>query len=94
MSDYELKPYREDPDLKQLIYEQGEAVGKFEERMRVPDQERLTWWNGDFGAFVVKEFISPEELARRFEIATETPAPAHKKVKTKAPKANRRHEGR
>lgn len=95
MSGYELRPSRENPDLKQRMYEQGEVVGKFEQRMHVPDQERLTWWNGDFGAYVVKDFVTPRELAHRFEIAQELPEPMKgKKAKTTAQRTKPGHEGR
>lgn len=95
MSDYELRPSRENTDLKQRMYEQGEVVGKFEARMQVPDQERLTWWNGDFGAFVVKDFVTPRELARRFEIAqAQYERAKEKKGKATAPRTKPGHEGR
>ena len=39
--------------------------GKWEDAHRVPDQKRLTWFYPDFGSYVVKEYITPEQLAVR-----------------------------
>ena len=56
-----------------------------EDAHRVPDQKRLTWFYPDFGSYVVKEYITPEQLAsfargverqeRRGLIRSQTPAP-------------------
>ncbi len=60
---YELKPSRDNPDVRQLVDEQAQAVGKWEDAQHVPESQRLTWFYPDFGSYVVKEFVSPERLA-------------------------------
>ena len=44
---------------------QAQVVGKWEDRKHIPDSKRLTWFHPDFGCYVVKDFISPEQLAER-----------------------------
>lgn len=60
---YELKPSRNNPDLRRLMDAQAQVVGKWEDTGRVPEALRLTWFYPDFGSYVVKEFVSPERLA-------------------------------
>ena len=40
-------------------------VGKWEDAHRVPEQRRLTWFYPDFGSYVAKEYVTPEQLATR-----------------------------
>ena len=68
--DYELRPSPENPDVKQKMYEQAQVVGKYEQRYRIRDNKRLTWWYPDFGSFVLKEFVTPETLEARYKIIT------------------------
>jgi hypothetical protein len=60
---YELKPSRNNPDLRRLLDAQAQVVGKWEDEGRIPDGKRLTWFYPDFGCYVVKEFVSSERLA-------------------------------
>ena len=60
---YELKPSRDNPDMRRLMDAQAQAVGKWEDAEHIPEAERLTWFYPDFGSYVVKEFVSPERLA-------------------------------
>ena len=68
--DYELRPSPENPDMKLKMYEQAQVVGKYEQRYRVLDSKRLTWWYPDFGSFVLKEFVTPEQLEDRYKFIT------------------------
>lgn len=63
MADYELRPSRDNPDLKKCMAEQAQTVGAWEDAQRVPDSNRLTWFYPDFGIYVSKEYVSPEVLA-------------------------------
>ena len=63
MADYELLPSRGNPDLKQRMEEQTQAVGAWEDARRIPDGKRLTWFCPDFGSYALKEYVSPEKLA-------------------------------
>lgn len=71
MEDYELKPSRSNPDLKKQMEEQTEALGKWEDSHHFTDRKRLTWFHPDFGSYVLKDFVTPEQLAERFEIMRE-----------------------
>ena len=71
MEDYELKPSRQNPDLKKRMEEQTQALGKWEDRRHFSDRKRLTWFHPDFGSYVLKDFVTPEQLAERFEIMKE-----------------------
>jgi len=64
VSDYELRPAPGNPDRRRME-EQAQVIGKWEQAHRVPEERRLTWWYPDFGVFVAKEFVTPEQLAER-----------------------------
>ena len=74
-SDYELRPapihsglWREDgaaparAEQKKIMEEQTQAVGKWEDDQHIPDNKRVTWFYPDFGSYVLKEYVTPEEL--------------------------------
>ena len=63
VADYELRPARENLDVRRTMDAQAQIVGKWEDAKRVPDQKRLTWFYPDFGSYVAKDFITPERLA-------------------------------
>ncbi len=82
ISDYELRPARQNLDVRRTMDAQAQIVGKWEDANRVPDQNRLTWFYPDFGSYVVKEFVTPERLAERVEdIEAQRAARAYKKAK-------------
>ena len=60
---YELRPSRHNPDIRREMDAQAKIVGAWEDAKRVPDQKRLTWFYPDFGSYVPKEHITPEQLA-------------------------------
>ena len=65
---------------------QAQVVGKWEDAHHVPDQKRLTWFYPDFGSYVVKEYITPEQLAVRVHsIERQEAARAHKEAKHQPP---------
>lgn len=74
MEDYELKPSRQNPDLKKRMEEQTQALGKWEDSRHFSDRKRLTWFHPDFGSHVLKDFVTPEQLAERFGIMKELQA--------------------
>ena len=65
MRDYELRPARENLDIRRQMDAQAQVVGKWEDAHHVPEQRRLTWFYPDFGSFVAKEYVTPEQLAAR-----------------------------
>lgn len=82
--DYELRAALGNPDRKRLE-EQAQVVGKWEQAHRVPDVRRLTWWYSDFGVFVKKDFVTPDQLAERFGQVMESKARAAQKRVEKKP---------
>ena len=61
-------------------------VGKWEDVHRIPDQKRLTWFYPDFGCYVVKEYIAPEQLAGFASgVKRQETARAHKDAKRQPP---------
>ena len=65
MRDYELRPARENLDIRRQMDAQAQVVGKWEDAHHVPEQRRLTWFYPDFGSYVAKEYVTPEQLAAR-----------------------------
>ena len=65
MQDYELRPARENLDIRRQMDAQAQVVGKWEDAHHVPEQRRLTWFYPDFGSYVAKEYVTPEQLAAR-----------------------------
>ena len=65
---------------------QAQVVGKWEDAHRVPDQKRLTWFYPDFGSYVAKEYITPEQLASFARgVERQEAARAHKEAKCQPP---------
>jgi hypothetical protein len=87
IDDYELHAARDNPDVKALMRDRAQIVGKFEQAHRVPDIRRLTWWFPDFGEFAVKEHVTPDRLAELHEhiMKTKTLA-AEKRAETETEK--------
>ena len=70
MSDYELRAASDNPDNVRVSPYQLEAqiqeIGKWEKAQRLSDLSRITWYNGDFGVYVRKEWVMFEQVADRF----------------------------
>lgn len=60
---YELRPARLNPDVQKEMDAQAQVVGKWEYARHVPETKRLTWFYSDFGSYVPKEFVTPEQLS-------------------------------
>ena len=58
-----MRPSRHNPDIRREMDAQAQIVGTWEDAKRVPEQKRLTWFYPDFGSYVPKEHITPEQLA-------------------------------
>ena len=86
MQDYELRPSRNNLDIRRQMDAQAQVVGKWEDAHRIPDQKRLTWFYPDFGSYVVKEYITPEQLADFARgVERQEAARAHKEAKRQPP---------
>ena len=62
MRDYELRPARENLDIRRQMDARAQVVGKWEDAHHVPEQRRLTWFYPDFGSYAAKEYVTPEQL--------------------------------
>jgi hypothetical protein len=71
ISDYKLRAAPDNPDVKARLHEQAQTVGAWEEKRKFPDIQRLTWWYSDFGSFVPKEFVTPEQMDERYDFAAD-----------------------
>ena len=85
ISDYELRPAPGNLDVRRRMDEQAQAVGKWEDKKRVPEVKRLTWYYSDFGSYVPKEFVTPEQLAACFRGIELRRPPAHIRRRRKRP---------
>ena len=75
MRDYELRPSRENLDIRRQM-----------DAHHAPEQKRLTWFYPDFGSYVVKEYVTPEQLSIRARgVERQAAAKAHKQEKGKQP---------
>ena len=83
INDYELRPARDNPDIKERMSVQAQAVGAWERRNYIPKEKRLTRRNPDTNTYEPLDSIRMEELQRQFEIALEFPTvPKHGRGKT------------
>lgn len=73
VSNYELRPSRENPDIRERMSVQAQAVGAWEKRNHIPEEKRLTSWEPNMQAFVPLPQATMEQLARRFELALDFP---------------------
>lgn len=52
-------------DHEQFL-QQADAVGQWEQKHRVPEQKRLTWWHPDFGVHAPNWYVSRNDIAEKF----------------------------
>ena len=64
----ELRPARLNLDVQKEMEAQAQVVGKWEDARHVPETKRLTWFYPDFGSYVPKEFVTPEQLSSMHSI--------------------------
>lgn len=90
MRRYELRPSRENLDVRLVMDVQAQAVGAWEERIHMPDEKRVTVRTLDKSRFLAKDTVLPEKLARQFEFAVEFPnGPLHHSKKRDTPQKER-----
>lgn len=68
MYQYELRPSRDNPDVRRTMAEQAQVVGTWEMRNHVPEGRRMTRYVHP-GKFVAGKRVTPEELARQYRLA-------------------------
>lgn len=70
---YELRPSRENPDVRQTMVEQLEVVGPWEERAKMPVAKRVTYRDEDTGTFKLIARATPMHLAQQYSRAQKFP---------------------
>ena len=93
---YELRPSRDNPDVRQTMKEQAQVVGRWEDRNSIRTDRRLTRCVG-IGAYICGDCVTPEELARRYRLAEDLPfisrrGPRPQKVPSKSRGDRRQYE--
>ncbi len=73
ISDYELRPSRYNPDMRQTMAEQASFVGPWEERNSIPAAKRLTQWDVNIEGFSPADGVTPEQLAEHYRLAKKFP---------------------
>ena len=81
---YELQPSRDNPDVRETMKEQAQAVGQWEERNHIPFDRRLTQCIG-IGVYTCKARVTPAQLAERHRIAVDLPLVPRFRPKIKKP---------
>ena len=81
---YELQPSRDNPDVRETMKEQAQAVGQWEERNHIPFDRRLTQCIG-IGVYTCKTRVTPAQLAERHRIAVDLPLVPRFRPKIKKP---------
>lgn len=70
---YELRPSRENPDVRQTVAEQLEVVGPWEERAKMPAANRVTYRDEDTGTYKLTARATPMHLAQQYDRAQKFP---------------------
>lgn len=60
----------ENKEEHEKFLRQADAVGQWEEKRRVPERGRLTWFYPDFGVHVPNDWVSRNEVAEKFNEIT------------------------
>ena len=81
---YELQPSRDNPDVRETMKEQAQAVGQWEERNHIPFDRRLAQCIG-IGVYTCKTRVTPAQLAERHRIAVDLPLVPRFRPKIKKP---------
>lgn len=63
LSHYYLEPSRENPDIKELIYQQIQVIGAWEAKYHMEEAKRLTCWTPDLGSYNLKYLMPLSEIA-------------------------------
>lgn len=73
VENHELRPSRENPDVRQTVLEQLAVVGPWEEQARMLRAKRVTYWDKDTGTFHLAPRATPMRLAQQYERAQKFP---------------------
>ena len=70
---YELRPSRENPDVRRTVAEQLEVVGPWEERAKMSVSNRVTYRDEDTGTFKLTARATPMHLTQQYSRAQKFP---------------------
>lgn len=70
---YELRPARDNPDVRRTMKAQAQVVGRWEDNNRIPPSRRLTQCVG-ISNYTFGDRVTPEQLAGRYRLAEDTPS--------------------
>lgn len=63
LSCYYLEPSRNNPDIKEMIYQQTQVIGAWEMKYHMEEAKRLTYWCSDSGSYLLKYLMPLNDLA-------------------------------
>ena len=69
---YELRPARDNPDVRRTMKAQAQVVGRWEDNNRIPPSRRLTQCVG-ISNYTFGDRVTPEQLAGRYRLAEDIP---------------------
>ena len=72
VDDYKLRAAPDNPDIKDRMREQAQVIGEWEDMRKAPDNLRFTSWYPDFGMFIKKDYVTPEQMQERYIHAMES----------------------
>ncbi len=88
IDDYDLRAAPDNPDIKKRMQELSQVVGEWEEMRKAPDNLRFTSWYTDFGIFIKKDYITPEQMDERYNYIMESRTRAAQNKADKKPIAD------
>lgn len=72
IDDYELRAAPDNPDVKERMRKISQVVGEWEDMRKAPNNLRFTTWYPDFGMFIKKDYVTPEQMEERYKHAIES----------------------
>ena len=73
--DYELRPSRDNPDVRVKMRRQAQVVGPWEEYHSIPEEQRETEYDHARGLYRPRQSVSPERLKTRYISVKMSPVP-------------------
>ena len=81
---YELRPARDNPDVRRTMKAQAQVVGRWEDNNRIPPSRRLTQCVG-ISNYTFGDRVTPEQLAGRYRLAEDIPFVSRRAPGLKSP---------
>ena len=71
----ELRPSRDNPDVREVMRHQAQCVGPWEVYRHVPEEKRVTEFDPETGQYRPKKEITPIRMACQYNTAQKFPVP-------------------